>query len=205
MSHVITQEVDAPTLARAQGRWSGPAAAGASAHDGGESMDVCSCIIAQGAARGRWTASHAPQAHRLPLTGSRKRREHGSCWLACQGRPYSISRVAPPRVPGLHRHFTGLPPAVGSLHSFQPQARRLPLTGRTGGGERVQRGSFVCSFVAGHVHSRVAPLVCACTRPITPPPYTMIVLESESAREGKCGLVLRRRLHARTVTTLCML
>ena len=69
----------------------------------------------------------------------------------------------------------------------------------------MQRGSFVCSFVAGHVHSRVAPLVCACTRPITPPPYTMIVLESESAREGKCGLVLRRRLHARTVTTLCML
>jgi hypothetical protein len=73
------------------------ACCGASAHDGGESMDVC--IIAQGAARGRWTASHAPQAHRLPLTGSRKRREHGSCWLVCQRRPYSISRVAPPRVP----------------------------------------------------------------------------------------------------------
>jgi len=102
MSHVITQEVDAPTLARAQGRWSGPAAAGASAHDGGESMDVCSCIIAQGAARGRWTASHAPQAHRLPLTGSRKRREHGSCWLVCQRATllhFSRRPAASPRPP----------------------------------------------------------------------------------------------------------
>ena len=62
----------------------------------------------------------------------------------------------------------------------------------------MQRGNFVCSFVTGHFNSRVTPLVCPAL------PYT-IVLESERARQSKCGLVLRRRLDAKTVTTLCML
>ena len=96
-----------------------------------------------------------------------------------KGDPTSISRVAPPRVPGLHRHFTGLSPAAGSLHSLQPQARLLPLTGRTGR-RRESAKRELCLLICcrplqfSRCPARVPALV------LTPPPYT-IVLESESA------------------------